>query len=1406
MKIVKKIFLMLFVFFVGILTVNAETKNIKVTSVTVKEKSTTIEVADPVISDNEITSNITFNQLNDYVTFELTLKNNESEKYKITSITDNNTSNNIEVEYDYSEDFISSGDEGKVKVKLTYKNQLTNENVSLNNLTITFNVENAKGDTSQIVLNPNTGDNVLHYLVLLIIAITGLILIVRKKKIKIGALVLALGIIIIPFAVLAEEKFEISFKFSNIEVKGEFETYNVTVDKGNGTEPIVIPVTYGEKIGELPDAPAKEGHTFVGWKDEQNREVTEDTIITGPISISPVYRKEKYAITIDKGDGTTPIVRTIEYQDPIGELPEAPTKEGHTFSKWVDENGNEVTSETKVTGQITITPEYTKDKHLLTITHPEYIQEGDLSGEYEYGTQITLTAKEIEDYTFTKWSDDVTDNPRTVTIGTSDITIEPIYIFSGETSATFKTGIEVNKRIKQLGGVANPNEYSTNYGMDGFMKYPVEPDPEVLIEENIISTDDSDYPIYMWDGDPSSSWISIYYWSKADKIYFNEDSSYFFSGFYTASSFDVANISTSKVTNMRRMFYNCANLFVGDKKFRNFDTSNVTDMSYMFALAYSVYYDGFYQIDLSTWDTSKVTNMSGMFYNQGRLHDLDLSNFDTSNVTDMSSMFVSCSKLEELNISSFDTKKVENMSRMFYGLSSLKVLDISSFDTRHLIDMDYMFYGAYYLETIKASRNFTTASVTKSYEAFRNDQYLVGGRGSTKNYGGYDIDYAHLDEGICNPGLFTIEETLITYNPNGGTVPIESTYISEGERIGSLPTPIRKGYKFLGWFTEEEGGEQVTIENIPDDDMTLYAHWEISQQTESINIADNGDNKLSSGDFVEIDGEEFIVVSTNNNELKLLTRYNLDVNYRQNENNPIREKYSDDLYWTYYQTTSEKADDPLYQILTNYKLDKYGYYYIYRDLENNDTDNKLYSYINNYKSYLQNELGLEGIVDARLMSYEEARNLSCSNNERICIKPAQHIVSGEDEWEYDYWLGSIKLNDEYYYYGNIANVSESISNEYYDYERTIRPLIVIDISQISETYNIITLDTQSEKTLDAVKVFKNKCIGDLPVPETEQVKSFNGWYTSPSGGTKIEKDYIPSGNMTLYAQYKELDSYTITFNPNGGTVNIESKIAYDGIQVGELPKAKRRRHRLIGWYTEAEGGDRILNGDTINENITLYAHWEEKDIPDVTFTDIDEDGEISIGDEAMIDDEEFYVIGTDSYSNIELMAKYNLDSNYRQSNSEFGIAYSDDYYWYVNGCESNEPCESVFDESNYNYEWYYDGGNYYIYRDRDKNDTNNNLYTYVNNYKSYLENDLNLSLTDVRLISYDDVYEAGCENNSCPEWLTNQSYWLGSVPQNEKQVWHMSSTLKYPELATIDQNYGIRPVVTIESYLFYQED
>lgn len=84
-KVKKKIIyaLLLVVTFLSVTTVNAAGKNIEVSDFSVKDKSGTITVEDPVITDNLVTSNITFNEVGDFVTFKLVLKNNENEKYKI---------------------------------------------------------------------------------------------------------------------------------------------------------------------------------------------------------------------------------------------------------------------------------------------------------------------------------------------------------------------------------------------------------------------------------------------------------------------------------------------------------------------------------------------------------------------------------------------------------------------------------------------------------------------------------------------------------------------------------------------------------------------------------------------------------------------------------------------------------------------------------------------------------------------------------------------------------------------------------------------------------------------------------------------------------------------------------------------------------------------------------------------------------------------------------------------------------------------------------------------------------------------------------------------------------------------------------------------------------------------------
>ena len=61
--------------------------------------------------------------------------------------------------------------------------------------------------------------------------------------------------------------------------------------------------------------------------------------------------------------------------------------------------------------------------------------------------------------------------------------------------------------------------------------------------------------------------------------------------------------------------------------------------------------------------------MDEMFRNCSSLKELNLSNFNTNNVTDISYMFYGCSQLKELNLTNFNTNNVNDMSHMFSGCS-----------------------------------------------------------------------------------------------------------------------------------------------------------------------------------------------------------------------------------------------------------------------------------------------------------------------------------------------------------------------------------------------------------------------------------------------------------------------------------------------------------------------------------------------------------------------------------------------------------------------------------------------------------------------------------------------------------------------------------------------------------------
>lgn len=63
----------------------------------------------------------------------------------------------------------------------------------------------------------------------------------------------------------------------------------------------------------------------------------------------------------------------------------------------------------------------------------------------------------------------------------------------------------------------------------------------------------------------------------------------------------------------------------------------------------------------------------------------------------------------------------------------------------------------------------------------------------------------------------------------GDTLPIlgTTTLYAQWERLelGELPTPERDGYTFDGWYTEAEGGINMTATSVLSHSTTLYAHW-----------------------------------------------------------------------------------------------------------------------------------------------------------------------------------------------------------------------------------------------------------------------------------------------------------------------------------------------------------------------------------------------------------------------------------------------------------------------------------------------------------------------------------------------------------------------------------------------------
>ena len=148
----------------------------------------------------------------------------------------------------------------------------------------------------------------------------------------------------------------------------------------------------------------------------------------------------------------------------------------------------------------------------------------------------------------------------------------------------------------------------------------------------------------------------------------------------------------------------------------------------------------------------------------------------------------------------------------------------------------------------------------------------------------------------------------------------------------------------------------------------------------------------------------------------------------------------------------------------------------------------------------------------------------------------------------------------------------------------------------------ITFDANGGSVSPSSATTTDGKLTSLPTP-TYDGYDFLGWYTQKDGGEKVTTDTFFTENSTIYAHWQEqtAQEYTVTFDANGGSVAPSSVTTKDG-KLGSLPTPTRGGYDFLGWYTEKDGGEKVITDTVFTKDTTIYAHWSEQAAQEYTVT------------------------------------------------------------------------------------------------------------------------------------------------------------------------------------------------------------
>ncbi len=494
------------------------------------------------------------------------------------------------------------------------------------------------------------------------------------------------------------------------------------------------------------------------------------------------------------------------------------------------------------------------------------------------------------------------------------------------------------------------------------------------------------------------------------------------------------------------------------------------------------------------------------------------------------------------------------------------------------------------------------------------------------------------------------DRRTLRFATNGGTAIAPVRRVAGTEVDLSEFVPTRPGNSFRGWYLEPEFATKVTSV-ILNEDMTVYAKWEASTLNRTLTFETYGGTEIPQitaieGSLIDLnvfkpekDGYEFDAWYTEPEFINLVGSVVL------NGNRIIYARWIPQYTLTFEVNGGSAVDDiietsgkivDLTELIPTRDGYTFGGWYLDSELTDRITSVSLDDHITIYAKWLKDctltfvttpGAAIDDVImpegsSIELSAYEtslEGFVLEGWYLEPDFVNLVTNIALNDDMTVYAHWVdiadckalsfdtrGGEEIETIWVPTGATKDISGIVPAKkdfvfdgwYLDPELTT-PVTSITMDTDKTVYAnwadgvTVTFETNGGSPIESVTVFEGTEVDLSKYTTTKPTHVFLGWYFEPEFITPVTTILMDT-DKTVYAKWvSEADSYTLTFNANGGTGVVRSKVFEPGTVVNltlEEYKPQLDKFAFAGWYSDngytQEAPFVIMDADK-----TVYAKW-----------------------------------------------------------------------------------------------------------------------------------------------------------------------------------------------------------------------